>query len=93
MNLWWKCPNCGQKVDFTDEMEYVFDEEGEADFDPKHGLFFHTITCKCGALWTMSISGMEDVLLNNDVVEYLEEYRGQLKELDDGENINPLKRE
>jgi hypothetical protein len=59
MNLWWKCPNCESKVDFTDEMSFVFDEEGEADFDPKSGLWFHTIMCDCGASWSVSIGKME----------------------------------
>lgn len=60
MNLWWICPNCGKKVNFTDEMALVFDmNDGEAEFDPKSGLCFHTIVCDCGAIWTTSISKME----------------------------------
>lgn len=56
--MYWKCPNCKEKVNFTDQMEYVFDEDGEADFDPKRGLMFNVIDCKCGAEWTVSISKM-----------------------------------
>lgn len=60
MDLWWKCPNCKSQVNFSDEASYVFDnDDGEADFDPKKGLYFHTIVCECGANWIMSISGME----------------------------------
>jgi hypothetical protein len=39
-------------------MEYMFDEEGEADFDPVRGLYFHTIYCKCGVYWVVTISKM-----------------------------------
>lgn len=56
--LHWKCPNCKEKVDFNNQMDYVFDEDGEADFDPKKGLYFHTIVCNCGANWIVSISEM-----------------------------------
>ena len=28
MHLWWKCPNCGSKVDFTEELTGAcFNEE------------------------------------------------------------------
>lgn len=59
MNLWWECSNCGEVVDFTKEASSVFDEDGEADFDPNSGLFFHTLFCnnvECGTTWIMSIS-------------------------------------
>ena len=57
LNLWWECPSCGGKVDFLKEVSLVFDDEnGEADFDPKSGLWLHTIVCKCGSNWTISIS-------------------------------------
>lgn len=59
MNLYWQCPNCKEKVNFSEEMSYVFDEEGEADFDPSRGLFFHTIYCECGINWNVSISKPE----------------------------------
>lgn len=58
----WKCPNCKEKVDFEKQMGFVFDEEGEADFSAKSGLYFHTILCanlKCNAGWAVSISEME----------------------------------
>lgn len=56
-NLHWKCPNCKSTVDFIGEMEYVFDENGEADFDPKSGLMMHTIQCgECPTVWIMSMS-------------------------------------
>jgi hypothetical protein len=59
MDLWWKCPNCKKKVDFKNEMDFVFDDEnGEADFSPKHGLPYHTVFCECGDYWTISISPM-----------------------------------
>lgn len=54
--LYWKCPNCKAKVDFINEMEYVF-ENGEADFDPKSGLMMHTIECsECPTEWIVSIT-------------------------------------
>lgn len=56
--MWWKCPNCNSKVDYSNEMSFVFDEEGEAEFDPKRGLMFHTIMCDCGANWSTGISEM-----------------------------------
>jgi hypothetical protein len=56
MDLWWKCSNCKKKINFTDQMSLVFDEDGESDFDPKKGLMFHTIICDCGNQWTISIS-------------------------------------
>lgn len=58
MKLWWKCPNCEEKVGFTDQMADIFDKAGEADFDPKRGLWFHTLDCPCGAEWVVSISEM-----------------------------------
>lgn len=54
----WKCPNCNENVDFREQMDSVF-ENGEADFNPENGLVFHTINCKCGVYWTVSISEME----------------------------------
>lgn len=65
-NMWWFCPNCGSTINFTDEMLDLFDyydtdAMGEAMFDPKHGVTFHTITCPnddCGAYWVTSISKM-----------------------------------
>ena len=62
--LWWKCPNCGETVDFTRELlGFLFDEDtGEAFFDTtdKGGVLFHTVFCShCGASWTTSISGLE----------------------------------
>jgi hypothetical protein len=60
MDLWWKCPNCNEKVDFTRQMGYVFEEDGEVEFDPEMGLWFHTIVCGCGANWVMSIGEMNN---------------------------------
>ena len=62
--LWWKCPNCGETVDFTGELlGSLFDEDtGEAFFDTTKdsGVLLHTILCShCGASWTLSISGLE----------------------------------
>ena len=62
--LWWKCPNCGETVDFTSELlGSLFDKDtGEAFFDTTKdsGVLFHTILCShCGTSWTLSISGLE----------------------------------
>lgn len=60
MNLWWKCPNCEEKVDYLKQMKQVFDyESGEAEFCAESGLWVHTISCdKCNAQWHTSISKM-----------------------------------
>ena len=61
MKLWWRCPNCGNKMDFTEELiDTCFDsEDGEAYFDPEHGIIFYTIFChSCGASWIMDIGSM-----------------------------------
>lgn len=61
MKLWWRCPNCGNKVDFTAELiDTCFDAvDGEAYFDPEYGIIFHTIFChSCGASWIMDIGSM-----------------------------------
>ena len=55
--MWWKCPNCGEMVDFYGQMGYVF-SDGFSDFDPKSGLWLHTIECTCGTTWPISIGGM-----------------------------------
>lgn len=68
MHLWWKCSNCGSKVDFTEELTGTcFDEEdGEACFDPEHGVIFHTIFCNtCGASWIMDIGDMSCEFIKN----------------------------
>lgn len=62
-NLWWECPKCNKKVDFSKQLEDIFDiDYGEAYFsvDKDCGLWFHTIMCECGSSWIMSISGMEE---------------------------------
>ena len=57
---WWICPNCHSVVDFNKEMDYVFEEDGEASFDAISGMWFHTITCEvCPAKWTISLSNMQ----------------------------------
>lgn len=54
---WWRCPNCKEFVDFDHQIETLFDEWGEAEFEPENGVIFHTITCqKCKLSWIMSIS-------------------------------------
>lgn len=61
--MYWNCPKCKSKVDFQKQMDYVFDEEGGADFDPKSGLWFHSIECEneiCNAVWIVSIGKMEE---------------------------------
>lgn len=67
--LWWKCPNCGETINFTNEvLGTLFDEDtGEAFFDTtkKGGVLFHTVFCShCGATWTISISGLETEFMN-----------------------------
>lgn len=58
--MWWECPRCGQKVDFIKQVGELFEEDGEASFDPNGGVWFHTISCDCGCEWIMELSGMLD---------------------------------
>jgi len=58
--MWWICPNCDTPVDFQGQMEEVFDPDNmQAEFEPKNGLYFHTISCDCGVDWIVSISPMQ----------------------------------
>ena len=57
-DLWWVCPICGHKVSFLDQLKDVFEEDGEASFDPKYGILVHSIICTCGAIWTLSLDGL-----------------------------------
>lgn len=60
--MFWKCPKCGEIVDFTRQLNYLFDEYGEAEFEPESGVIFHTIFCdNCNSIWTMSISEREEL--------------------------------
>jgi len=43
--MWWYCPKCGRIVNFQKQLNYLFDEDGESEFDPKGGVYFHTIFC------------------------------------------------
>ena len=57
IKLFWKCPDCGEEVDFTKQLLEIFDEEdGEALFVSESGCWFHTISCKCGCDWFINIS-------------------------------------
>lgn len=56
--MFWICPLCGNEVKFEEQVKQLFDEIGEAEFDPESGLYFHTIICDgCDSNWTMTISG------------------------------------
>lgn len=58
--MYMECPKCGQKVDFKNQVGYLFDyETGESEFDPEHGVMFHTIKCNnkdCKAYWILTLS-------------------------------------
>ena len=58
--MYWICPKCERKVNFYKQVDLLFDENGEAEFDAKNGVYFHTIDCECGVEWIMSISDMEE---------------------------------
>jgi hypothetical protein len=63
LDLWWECPKCKERVNFSEQAKEVFNyEDGEANFvvDKGGGLYFHIIQCNCGAEWIFSISGMYD---------------------------------
>lgn len=59
MNLFWICPDCNKRVDFSKQLYEVFEEDGEASFCPKGGLFLHTISCDCGCDWFIMISDVK----------------------------------
>lgn len=61
--LHWYCPKCGSIVNFGEEVEDLFDGEGDAWFNPKHGVYFTTINCNnenCDAEWILNISSMQE---------------------------------
>lgn len=61
--MYWDCPKCKAEVDFQKQMNYVFGEDGEAEFDAESGLWLHTIECEneeCNANWIVSISKMNE---------------------------------
>lgn len=60
--MFWICPKCGKIVDFTRQLRCLFDETGDAEFEPESGVIFHTIFCdNCNSIWTMSISEREEL--------------------------------
>lgn len=68
IKMFWVCPECNEKVDFLEQMQYLFDENGEAEFDAELGVFFHTIICeKCNSCWTISISEKSKMVLAKDL--------------------------
>lgn len=56
--MWWECPSCGKRVDFNEQISELFNNNGEAYFDPNRGVWFHTIECECGCKWIMTLSGI-----------------------------------
>ncbi|MED4885428.1 hypothetical protein [Bacillus smithii] len=58
MKQWFVCPNCKTTVNFFEQMDYLFEDDGESIFDPEDGVWFHTVYCECGAYWVMSLSKM-----------------------------------
>lgn len=60
--MFWKCPKCGNLVNFSEQVRCLFDETGEAEFSPESGVIFHLIICdECNSCWTMSISEREQL--------------------------------
>lgn len=60
--MFWICPKCGTQIDFHDQVKYLFDDTGDANFDPESGVILHLITCDvCESYWTMSISKREQL--------------------------------
>jgi len=55
MELFWICPDCNIRVDFLTQMKKLFDEDGDALFEPERGVCFHIIQCKCGKKWVMDM--------------------------------------
>lgn len=49
--LWWECPKCERKVNFSKQLEGLFNKNGEALFEPALGLGWDVISCECGAKW------------------------------------------
>ena len=60
-NAWWYCPKCENKVDFSEVMTTLFDDDGEAWFESKVGVPFYILMCEnegCNARWNIRISPM-----------------------------------
>ena len=61
--LWWHCPKCGERVDFQQQLEACFEDDGEASFsvNEKDGTLLHRISCsKCKVSWVVFIGGLEE---------------------------------
>ena len=59
--FWWYCPKCRNKVSFNRVVETLFDDDGEAWFEPDSGVPFYILKCsgkECGATWNIEISEM-----------------------------------
>jgi len=56
--LWWECPRCEKKVYFLKQLSEIFDDNGEAKFEPSLSMGYDYIRCDCGAKWIISISGI-----------------------------------
>ena len=58
--LWWECPQCQSKVNYSYQLISLFDhEDGESLFPAEDGVPIHTIKCgnaECQAEWVMGIS-------------------------------------
>jgi len=90
MNLWWECPKCGKKVDYSKQMEINFHEDGKADFhlEAGYGVWWCAIDCECGANWETGISGMLERWERKDVVIH---YNRGIKYLDDNDPEEAVK--
>ncbi|MBO5424414.1 MAG: hypothetical protein J6A25_02775 [Lachnospiraceae bacterium] len=61
--FWWYCPKCNNKVYFDEVVHTLFDDDGEAWFEPKSGVPFYYLKCRnneCNARWNIQISPMYD---------------------------------
>jgi hypothetical protein len=60
--LWWKCPKCGNKINFSEVTQTLFDyHNGEAYFESESGVPFYILKCynvDCKATWNIGISPM-----------------------------------
>ena len=66
---YWVCPNCGEKIIFSEILDTLFDEDGKAVFMPEFGVPFYLLGCpNCDMSWDISISEM----FNNEGKELIE---------------------
>ncbi len=79
MKLWWYCPKCNEKIDFQNQLEDCFEDDGEAMFSVQEEdcSLLHRISCStCKVSWMVFISGLEEAEQEDTVAEISEDAEG-----------------